>query len=368
MSDGLVVGNDSAKCMAKSGEPRCDGILLGAATSAPPPTGSGGWNTTGVKERALHWLRSGTRSLMLHGFWRWQWADAVLPVTIDEAAGAFKFGNAAVQHMRYWPPHAGMPYFATDLLEELDADGEYYLNRSSGDLFVIPPKGSHSSSMAVEVSVPLEDSGVTACQGSSPSQECCWAGGMCSFVACPEPAETPGVCSANSTCNDGRDGMLDCQLAPALVRFLHADGIRWLGIDVQGGRGTAIHSLNSSNLLLSNFSVSNMAVKGIVVSGGRNVTIRRAIISHTGMGGVTLSGGNRATLESSLHVLEDSELHHVDRWKYTEVPAVDMEGVGVVVRHNHIHHKKHHAFRQGGNNHRISFNLIEHTTLECWDW
>ena len=58
---------------------------------------------------------------------------------------------------------------------------------------------------------------------------------MCSFVACPEPAETPGVCSANSTCNDGRDGMLDCQLAPALVRFLHADGIRWLGIDVQGG-------------------------------------------------------------------------------------------------------------------------------------
>ena len=43
------------------------------------------------------------------------------------------------------------------------------------------------------------------------------------------------------------------------------------------------------------------------------------------------------------------------------------DGVGTIVAHNHIHDVRHHAFRQGGNNHLIEFNLVERSLLECWD-
>ena len=43
------------------------------------------------------------------------------------------------------------------------------------------------------------------------------------------------------------------------------------------------------------------------------------------------------------------------------------DGVGTTVAHNHIHDVRHHAFRQGGNNHLIEFNLVERSLLECWD-
>ena len=179
-------------------------------------------------------------------------------------------------------------------------------------------------------------------------------------MACSlDQSEVGGVCSSQTECDDGRDGTSVCHIAPAVVRFMNTKEMKWQGIDVSIGRATAIQTVNCSNILIERLNISNMAVSAVIVSGGKNVTIRRAKIFDTGMGGVVLNGGDREKLTASHHVLEDSELFRTDRWKYTEVPAVDSQGVGSIVRHNWIHHKKHHAFRQGGNNHLIENNLVQ---------
>ena len=51
----------------------------------------------------------------------------------------FVFDQANCSALRYWPPQTGAPYYVVDLLQEMDAPGEFWLDRASGELFIFPP-------------------------------------------------------------------------------------------------------------------------------------------------------------------------------------------------------------------------------------
>ena len=44
----------------------------------------------------------------------------------------FVFDQANCSALRYWPPQTGAPYYVVDLLQEMDAPGEFWLDRASG--------------------------------------------------------------------------------------------------------------------------------------------------------------------------------------------------------------------------------------------
>ena len=91
----------------------------------------------GMTGRPEQWVATGgAPQLAVHGAFRFQWADQMLAVArVDTTNGTFVFEKACVE-LHYWPPVRGSPYYVVDLLQELDSPGEWWLDRSTGLLYV----------------------------------------------------------------------------------------------------------------------------------------------------------------------------------------------------------------------------------------
>eukprot|EP00731_Ephydatia_muelleri_P030116 Em0021g639a len=79
-----------------------------------------------------------TSTLWLHGFWSYDWADNyVKVVSVNTTLSAFVINNVTT------PPLYGFlssaRYYALNILEELDAVNEYYVDRGSGILYIYSP-------------------------------------------------------------------------------------------------------------------------------------------------------------------------------------------------------------------------------------
>ncbi len=84
--------------------------------------------------RPSRWTQA--QDVWLHGFWENTFADYHVPVTsIDTATQTITFQNTPAQ----FSPAAGHPYYAYNLLEEIDQPGEYYIDRTAGILYFWPP-------------------------------------------------------------------------------------------------------------------------------------------------------------------------------------------------------------------------------------
>lgn len=72
---------------------------------------------------------------VLYGFFRYEWADASVPVTYDKKTGVI----TSLWSARYGIEKDREVYFY-NLLEEIDVPGEYYLEVSTGDFYLYPPE------------------------------------------------------------------------------------------------------------------------------------------------------------------------------------------------------------------------------------
>ena len=240
----------------------------------------------------------------------------------------FVFDEGRCSQVHYWPPQQGAPFYALDLLQELDIPGEWWLDRAAGELFVYPPAGLTGTDGTIELSTALP---------------------MLVEVITPgNRAELAG-------------------LGSVLVLMDGVTQLTWSGISIGQSRGTGMYLRNCSYIAANRVGARGFSAMAVRVVGGENVTLGRWNVSECGAGGVELSGGDRPTLTPCNHQLLDSEISHTDNWVMYEVPAVSQAGVGTTVAHTFIHDVKHHAFRQAGNNHIIEYNHVKDVLLECWD-
>eukprot|EP01050_Picozoa_sp_SAG11_P023734 SAG11_NODE_4857_length_1745_cov_1.350547_2_plen_390_part_00 len=149
-SDGYVLPRNAPSGEAEGGKQKADAFSFGGAPLA-----------VGMGNRPQHWAATGgAPQLAVHGAWRFEWADQMMSVThVNLTNESFSFDGARTNLLRYWPPMAGCPYYVLDLLQELDSPGEWWLDRSTGELFVYPPTAPADStapnSTAIELSVEL---------------------------------------------------------------------------------------------------------------------------------------------------------------------------------------------------------------------
>jgi hypothetical protein len=273
-----------------------------------------------LTSRPARWLNS--RQLALHGYWEWQWVDAYMAVrrvfpsnhTIE-----LDCDNAGCGH--YWPAVPGTPFYAVDLIEELDEEGEYWQDRSSGLLFVWLPAVLTAD---VEVAMCCQD------QTRLHKGDCGWFGS-------------------------------------ALVTLTNVSHFTLEGLRLDHVRGAGIEVDNGTNVTLHNLTVQHVTATGISIGGGHGVVVSRCTVKDVGEGGVHLSGGDRATLTPSGHRLLDSTISHFQRWHFTENAGVSVMGVGVKVLHNEIFEGRHYAICPAGNDHLIAGNLIHDVITETWD-
>lgn len=242
--------------------------------------------------------------VLLYGYWFFGWADSyeqVAAIDTDRREITLK------------PPYhrygyrKGQPYYAINLLSEIDSPGEWYLDRRSGVLYLYPP--SDPNKAVVELST----------------------------------FELPFV-----EMND--------------VSHVSFERFCW-----QLGCGDAVRISGGDRCLLAGCTVRRCGGNGVEIHRGRGHGLLSCDVYSMGRGGAMLSGGDRKTLTPGEHFVENCHIHNLSRIDHTYTPAVKMGGVGNHISHNLMHDVRSSAIRLGGNDHLVQFNEVFDVVWESDD-
>ena len=244
----------------------------------------------------------------VHGYWAWDWANSYERVT--ELNTERRFIRTAAPHGLYGF-RKGQRFQYLNVLEELDAPGEWFADRKSGMLYFWPPTGSVQT-------------------------------------------------------KKGRDVVLSLMAGP-LLRMTGVSNVVVRGLVLEATRGSGVEIRGGMSNRVEGCLLRNVGNYGVVIEGGLGHGVAACDILDTGDGGVSLTGGDRATLTPGGHFVEDCRFERQGRWSKCYVPAVLMQGVGLRASHNRIVEHPHCAILFGGTDHRIEFNEIARIALETGD-
>jgi hypothetical protein len=238
----------------------------------------------------------------LFGFWWWDWADQA--VKID----SIDLGNKTIKTVdaHNYGYRNNRRFYAFNLLEEIDAPGECYLNRETGVLYLYPPS-------------PL-------------------AGADIEFS----------------------------QLLKPMVALDDASHVVFRNLTLETTRGTAMTIRGGESSRVVKCTVRKTAGTATSISGGTGHRVSSCDIYDTN-GGVSVNGGDRKTLTPGKHVVDNCHIYRYSRLSKTYVSAISLHGCGLTARHNLIHDAPHMAIGFGGNDHLIEYNDIYDVCQETSD-
>ncbi len=236
------------------------------------------------------------RGVWMLGFWaRAYLCTAVRAGRIDPARKEITWKVPLPYGLDTW---GARRWVAFNLLEELDSPGEWYLDRGKGILYFWPP---------------------------APIRNC---------------------------------NVMLTRLKAPLLEFDHASNITVRGIGLEGGRGDAVAIHGGQAIRLVACELRNVGRNGVQILGGHDHKVLGCDIHHVGYSGAVLRGGDRKTLDPARFEAANNHIHHTGRVKPTHTAPVIMNGVGMRLAHNLIHHAPHSAVFYGGNDLVMEYNEI----------
>lgn len=248
----------------------------------------------------------------LFGYWSHDWASDTLKVArIDPENKTITFAaphEFAIGHGT-WGGHNKRRYYALNILEELDAPGEWYLDRKEKILYFYPPENVEWTKSPIVLSL-LED---------------------------------------------------------PMVRMRDVSYVRFQGLDLSCSYGNGIEILGGTKNMILDCSVSNIGGDGVIFRGGEWNLIRGCDVFQIGSTGIRLDGGDRHKLIPSNHHAINNDIYRFGRLARTYNGAFSVVGVGQVVRNNRMHEGPHLAVDYGGNDHLFERNEIFRVALETGD-
>ncbi len=252
-------------------------------------------------ERPARWR--GEKDPWLHGYWFWDWSDQRQRIAaIDPAAKTITL----TEPWHGYGYRKGQWYYAFNMLCELDAPGEWHVDREAGVLYFLPP-------------APM--------------------------------AEGDAVLS----------------VAEGALRVQDAARLEFRGLTFEAFRGTAITVSGGEAVRVAACTLRNISGGAVTVSGGLRHTVAGCDIYQMARNGISLGGGDRTTLTPAGHCAENNHIYDYGRWSRMYQTAISLDGVGNRAAHNLIHDAPHMAVGFGGNDHLIEFNEIHHVCLESND-
>ena len=265
-----------------------------------------------MADRIASWKT--TEGVWMFGYWSYDWADGSSPI------GSFDREKCLLSPKFVAPYGANVdrvPFYFFNVLEELDAPGEWYLDREKGMLYFYPPEGYENGEI-----------------------------------------------------------MLSLSTAP-LIKVSGAAYLTFDGFTAEGTRGNGME-LEGDHLTVSNCLIKNVGGDALLMTGSFNLASRNEI-TRTGRGGITIDGGDREKLVAGESAAENNLIHDWSEIYLTYCPAVTLNGVGNICRHNEIFNSPHEAITFSGNDHLIEYNDIHDVCLRSsdagaiysgrhWDW
>lgn len=240
-------------------------------------------------------------------FPRFNWWNNILPITsIDRDRQTMTLGADASYAIR-----PGDRYYVRNLMEELDAPGEWYLDKKTATLYFWPPSDIEKATV----------------------------------------------------------------YAPTLETILDMTGvsnIEWRGFTFECAEGTAIKLNDCTDCLMSGNTIRNVSgradwgLSAIAVQGGAHDGVVGNDIYEVGGNAIALDGGDRKTLVPARHYADNNYIHHTGVF-FKQGVGVMVSGVGNRVSHNLIHDCPRFAISWSGNDHTIELNHLRHLCLETSD-
>ncbi len=246
------------------------------------------------------WEKVQQAEVAIHPAYGWAWN--IVPIaSVDDEQDEIHLGRPVSYGLM-----VGDRYFVQNLLAELDAPGEWYLDREAARLYFWPPEGA----TAAEVTVPVSGSLLVA----------------------------EGVCD-----------------------------ITFRGFTLERCEGAAVSLKDCERVLVGGCTIRNTGSWGVSIVGGRQSGAQGNDIYATGAGGVSINAGDRATLARGDCFADNNYIHHIAAFQRTYNTGVNLSGVGNRASHNLIHDCYHQALLIGGNDQLVEYNTVHHTNLGSED-
>eukprot|EP01043_Picozoa_sp_COSAG02_P042225 COSAG02_NODE_3571_length_6533_cov_8.215981_4_plen_779_part_00 len=325
----------------------CSGGPNGGCDAAHPPSQCGvgckafTWATD--TDRPARWVAAAREGrLFIHGFFKFMWKDYFAPIINVDTSARQLTANLSIGGT-YGITNDSF-YYAYGMVEELDIEGEYILNSTTGELSAILPS------------------------------ECFSPAGM---VLCPTRLVPASPIGRMSCCISG-----NCSMA-AMVRVIGTHDISFLRMNLSGSVGVGLSVWGSSNITIESCNINNHADTGVIVGSAAanfshcstgdpardsyGVHMVGSDVGYTGGGASSFTGGKRTALLPSHFQIENNWFHDFGQDIYTYKPGVLVAGVGVTVRKNEFRSSYHVALLFSGNDHLFELNDFHHVTTIGYD-
>ncbi len=256
--------------------------------------------TNDVALRMNHWTRLGHAEICIHPSYGWGWNILAVKSTTPEEA------TIRLTRKTSYDIRIGDRYYAQNVLEELDAPGEWYLDRDAARLYFWPPAD----------------------------------------LAANEPL---------------------APLVKTLIAMKGASHLTVRGFTLEDCDGDAVQIQDCENCLVAQSTIRNCGAWGVWIAGGRRSGAAGNDIYATGAGGVSVNGGSYKTLERGDNFATNNYIHHIAEFQKIYHAGVNIAGVGNTASHNLIHDTYHAGILLGGNENTVEYNLVHHNNLGVED-
>jgi hypothetical protein len=271
------------------------------AVPAAAPTGASA-PEAGAFARVVEWQRAAGNSTWLHGYWGFDWAENHVHVsrirTTNDTNGTRALLEIDPGTPPNYPTRPQARWYAENLLQELDAPDEYWIDQHALLLYVLKPAPKSASEDDDELWVSTSD---------------------------------------------------------GVLLGANVSDIAFEGMSVQYSRGTGIAFAGGARVRVVDCAVSHHGEHGIAFGNeGQPVrtevqvagpvlspSVLRSSVSEVGCAGVLVAAGAQLPLAGGNATVTDNDVHHYSRWKRTYQPGVGLQSVGGVFARNHLHDAPH---------------------------
>ena len=265
----------------------------------------------GESKRTLHFKPADARQWSrptdgeVFVFPRFNWWNNIVPIqSVDPATQTITLASDCSYAIR-----PGDRYYVQNIFEELDAPGEWYLDKQDWTLyFWSPPALANQPVYAPTLRTILNiGPGTKDVIFRGFTFECC---------------EGIGITLSDTT---------NCLIAASVIR-----------------------------------NVGDYLGDGVAISGGTSNGVVGCDISEIGRAGIAITGGDRITLTPAGNFADNNYIHHVGVF-YKQGVGIWLAGCGNRAAHNYIHDGPRFGIEFTGNNLLIEYNHIRHMDLETED-
>ena len=253
--------------------------------------------------RPSSWKESA--DIWMHGYFAWDWRDAYQKVSRIDTATHSIYPTSPHHPYGYGK---GQRYYFLNILEELDAPGEWYLDTRNGLLYFLPPGQFADGDVFV------------------------------------------------STLNE------------PMITIDNASYLTVQKLNFECSRTTAFKFVNGTHNRLAGCVVRNIGNEvAVLIDGGTANGVQSCDVYDVGAHAIKIRGGDRKTLSPGDHFVTNNHIHRYGQITQGFSGGVWCEGVGNTIAHNKIHDAPFSGIQYYGNDHVIEFNEIFDVAHESGD-